>query len=71
MLEKKSLLIPMSKKEIAAAFGISYNYLWRKIKHLDIPPTKVLPDNILEICNCLQMDIDSILLYIEKYNFRK
>ena len=71
MLDKKSLLIPMSKKEIAAAFGISYNYLWRKIKHLDIPPSKVLPENILEICNCCQMDVDRLLLYIEKYNLRK
>jgi hypothetical protein len=71
MQDHQLLLVPMTKKEIAAAFNMTYHTLWRKIKHLDIPPAKVIPKDILRICECCGMAIERVLLCIKRYNIRQ
>ena len=63
-------LVPMSKSEIASSFNISYDTLRRKIKHLEIPPSRVVPKDILRICECCDMCVERVIDYIDKHNLR-
>ncbi len=65
------LLVPMYKNEIASSFNISYDTLRRKIKHLDLPPSRVVPKDILRICECCGMCVERVIKYINENDLRR
>jgi DNA-binding Xre family transcriptional regulator len=73
MNDKQLLLVPLSRKEIAAAMNISYTYLWKELKEkgIDIPKRKkVFPNNIILICDAMDVNVQRIIDYVDKYNLR-
>lgn len=71
MQEHLLSLVPVYKTEIATALNMTYDTFGRRIKHLNIPPTKVVPKDIIRICDCCNMGVERVINHIEKYNLRK
>lgn len=61
-------LVSMSRKEIAAALSISTKTLSRRINHLNLPSSRIVPKDIVIVCDTLNMDVKRIENHIKKYH---
>lgn len=67
MSETTIELIPMTRKEISQAFGMSRITLWRKIQVLQLPEGRIVPRDLDRICQHLRRDRRILINYVNRY----